>query len=319
MLKLRFSEKQAKFSEILYLNSMFIIPISIVMGQIDFIGNYFLILGILCVLDNKLIKASMLFSLSYCFKPFSLFIIVPIMCILFYRIRKDLFIHGFIFLFPYWIQMLCTYLLIDDYYSFSSEVNMYYDFASRIIKNSYFFIMGLVCLLFLYKSKKICFSINKILTFPLIVFSLFTLQLIHHQWEIYEVCSFIVLIMLLFRFNECLGILGYLFINILQIIKLFSFVNTAYTASCWKHGFLSRYITFDKNYNLSGILSTYFMQFKLLYAMLICFLVLFVASKWVNLRLFLNKEKVQSFNYKLMVGMSLIPQVCYFTMSYFFK
>ena len=87
---LKFSERNANLSEILFLNSLYIQPISFFFGQLDFVGNFLLILGVKYLVKNNLKLCLLLFAFSYCIKPFPVVIIVPMLCLIFPTIKKNL-------------------------------------------------------------------------------------------------------------------------------------------------------------------------------------------------------------------------------------
>ena len=229
---LKFNKQQCILSEILYLSSMFVQPVSVMFGQIDFISNFFLLLGLRYLVNKKFTISFMMFSLSYCFKPFTIIIITPILCLLFFRIKRNIVKYIGILISPYLIMSLLTYIFINNFYKYTVLVNNLNRIYERFIGYENYaieFLIIISLMIFLRLSKKLTFNTRKILTYPLYSFSIFTLINIHYQWELYESSLFIIMIMYICQNNFRVGIFAYIFINIIQIIKYMSYNEHFFT------------------------------------------------------------------------------------------
>lgn len=305
---LGFDKRGCALAEILYLSSTFVQPISVMFGQIDFVSNFFLLYGIKYLIKNNISKSFIFFSISYCFKPFPVIIIFPILCMLFYKIKKNLISHGMILSLPYLFMSFLTYIFIDNFYINASKVNTSINFYYRLISYHNYIVPSLITvllLILLFKSKKYSCDIKKLLTFPLLAFSLFTLQIIHYQWELYEAAPFIILIMLLIRKNFIIGIFAYIFINILQILKYLSW-GALYYSDVFYLAFYRKNLTVNFHNYIYEILHIHNnFNIKILYVVGIFFLV------WLVNRKKIGNNTLGTSNYVIFSILSLIPLAVY--------
>ncbi len=281
-LNLNLKKHEIRLVQILYLSSMFVQPVSVLFGQVDFIGNIFLISGIYFLLNSKIRKSNLMFAMSMCFKPFSAVIIIPICCISFYRIKKDWLCSIIILLLFPLLCRLFPYLFIHDYYKHAMVMLRGINYFPKLIGyHSYtsFIICVIICFILLLKSKKLTYDPLKIIILPLIIFALFAMRPIHFQWEVYEATSVVFLIIYIMRINPILGIASYVFINMIQFYKFFSIYKNYYTG-VFEQSIFYPYLSFgyyDKAYAMFG--HDYIFLLRYAYLIAICLLVLFINSK----------------------------------------
>ncbi len=320
-LNLNFRIQEAKLAQIAYLCSFFVQPISLLFGQIDFIGNFFLIYGLYYLTMNRLSAATWMFSLSLCGKPFSAIIVIPIYCILFFRFKRKIISTSLILTLPAVLTNLFAYIFVNNYFIHGQEISKRFNFFGKLVSNNHyciFIICSILCLIFLIRSKKICYDYVKIFTFPLLIFALFATQEIHHSWELYEATSIIILLLLLLRYNQSLCLFSYLFICFLQFFKYFtvgavdSYYTRIFDICLFKSSFTIHFWNMLAYY--FGLFNAY--PFRLVFLITICLLVLVVNLRRTEITSCQSSSSLETCKKACVV--CLIPLICYFTVVFNF-
>ncbi len=158
--KLYGDKNKSEVSAVLYLLSSMVLLGSIADGQVDFLGMYFFMKGMLCFVNKEYVKMSLFSSLAIIVKGFAIMFYFPVILLLFGNDLLKVIKHIIIVFIPTILDKIFTLLFFVDYARIRSDLyeRIKYDFVGRLFQFSIFrtslflFICVVVCVICYYLS-----------------------------------------------------------------------------------------------------------------------------------------------------------------------